>query len=599
MNESNRARIPVRPLPYSDRDLAMTRELVIDYDKGNIYITDKDDPTLLIDITKLIADSYLSNINGDNTNVTINGEIYNLAELLAELKRNKITILNSADSMAAPASVNYDHASISIQNNVVSMFGFEEASNFSTPMKLDNQLVWKNPEDMGDPSEPTPGANINVIDIMPTNDYIILYNKPYQYTRIITSPRSNFLIKLPLSMPKFSRLRWRIDTDIQLSLSFPSNIIWIDDDIMATPVQKLITAGHSYLIDMETWDFGATWVVTKASMFPLYAESAGTELPPNQTYLIDDNGALLAESENVLLVTGEDGSGASSRATFRDGVIQEVPTLMPRTSEAVAIMSLAAEPRSSGYYIKKLTDLVEIDSVNSSTDKIFLNKDGSPVQAPADAVATKVSSANDVPYTNGGVTSVAEALDKLLHTPTTVSFTYSAPAVQQKGVVLKSWQFRWEFSKEVKSISINGTNLAPTTRAYTESADISANKNYTFVYSDGVDTYTKTVSVKFLNGIYYGTSASTDYNTDLINSLTKKLQENNKIDFSVNAGDGQYIYYACPVSYGQPVFIINGLEVVYNKMIDFDFINSNGYSERYAIYRSTYPGLGLTKITSK
>lgn len=598
MNESNRARIPVRPLPYSDRDLAMTRELVIDYDKGNIYITDKDDPTMLIDITKLIADSYLSNINGDKTNVTINGEVYNLADILTELKQNKITILNSADTQAVPASVNYDHNSVSIKDNMVSLYGFTDAPNFSTPMKKDNVLVWLTPEDSGDPSEPTPGANINVIDISPTNDYIILYNKPFQYTKITTSPRSNFLIKLPLSMPKFSRLRWKIDTDVQLSLSFPSNIIWIDDDIMATPVQKLIAAGHSYLIDLETWDFGTTWMVTTALMFPLYAESAGTELPPNQTYLVDDGGALIAESENVLLVTGENTNTASVAATYKNGVMQEVPTIMPKTSEAVSLMLLGA-PRAAGYYIKKITDLTEVDNVDSSADKIFLNKDGAPVQAPADAVATKVSSANDVPYTNNGVNSVAEALDKLLHTPTTVTFSYSAPIVQQKGVVLRSWQLRWEFSKEVKSISINGTNLAPTTRAYTESVDLSANKTYTFVYSDGVETYTKTVTVKFLNGIYYGVSASTDYNTDLINSLTRKLQENNKIDFSVNAGDGQYIYYACPVSYGQPVFIINGLEVVYDKMIDFDYINTDGYSERYAIYRSTYPGLGLTKITSK
>lgn len=210
-----------------------------------------------------------------------------------------------------------------------------------------------------------------------------------------------------------------------------------------------------------------------------------------------------------------------------------------------------------------------------------------------------MSSAGDVPYENAGVTNVEEALDKLLHTPTTVSFTYSAPPIQQKGVILKSYQIRWEFSKAVQSISMNEVALAITARSYTEEDDISADKTYKFVYSDGIESYNKDIPIRFYNGIYYGVSTSIDYNADLINSLTKKLQTSNRIDFTVNAGAGQYIYYACPTSYGQPIFTINGLDVIYDKMIEFNFTNSNGHVEKYAIYRSTYAGLGALNISSR
>lgn len=366
MNESSMARIPVRPLPYADKDLAMTREIIIDYDKGNIFISDKDDPSILIDITKLIADSYLSNINGDNTNVTINGEVYNLAELLTELKRNKITILNSADSQAIPASVNYDHDSVSIEDNVVSLFGFKAAANNSKPMKKDGALVWLSPEDQGDPGEPKPGANINVIDIIPTNNSIVLYAKPFMNTTIVTSPITSFLMKLPKSQPKFARIKWKLDTAIALSLSFSSNMTWIDDDIMGTPVEKRITAASTYLIEMETWDFGETWIVISSLLFPIFTTSEA-DLPAGHTYLTDNDGALLAYEDNVLLVTGEE---AGAAAAYHNGVVKQIPTLMPKTTESIANGSRGS------YFIKKITDLQTVDSVDSSIDKLFLNKSG-------------------------------------------------------------------------------------------------------------------------------------------------------------------------------------------------------------------------------
>lgn len=591
MNESTMARIPVRPLSYDDRDLALPRELVIDYSEGNIFITDKEDPSILIDITKLIAESYLSNINGDNTTVTINGEKYNLSELLTLLKNNSIEILNAAGNVAVPADVNYDHVSVTIKDNIVSLFGFGDAGNHATPMKKDGQLVWISPEDTADPSEPKPGANINVIDISPTNDSLILYNKPFMYTNITTTPMSGFLVRLPLSMPMYSRMRWKVDTAIQLTLSFPTNMVWIADDVMGIPLQKIIAANNSYIIEMETWDFGATWIVTESIMLPIFKESEESDLPTGYTYLVDDGGALLSDDEGNLLVLDD----AESAVSF-----SEVPTVMPRTA---ALMALGASARSNSYYIKKITDLVVADSVDSDNDKIFLNQNGSPKQAPASSVATKVSSAGDVPYTNDsvpGANSVAEALDKLLHTETSVSFTYSTSTTQQKGAVLQSFQIRWEYSKsEISSQSIDGVNIAKSLRAYTESEDISSNRTYKFMYDDGIETYTKNISIRFLNGIYYGTSSSTAYNAQLINSLTRRLQDTNKGEFTVNAKAGEYIYYACPVSYGTPTFTINGLDVLYNNMIEFDYVNSDGYTERYAIYRSTYSGLGTTKITSR
>lgn len=254
MRESSIARIPVRPLPYSDRDIAMTREIIIDYDKGNIYITDKDDPTILIDITKLIADSYLSNINGDNTSVTINGEVYNLSELLSELKKNKIEILNSADAISVPADVNYDHRSVTVDGVLVSIYGFMKAPNLSTPRKVDGQLVWDSPK--GDDLEPTPGASDNVITVIPTNDHIVLYAKPGVYTHLTAALEPLYHIEMPTSQPRYAHFAWRLDSEVISTIKFPANIEWVTTEVAS------IIAKRSYIFNIETWDYGVTWIIS-------------------------------------------------------------------------------------------------------------------------------------------------------------------------------------------------------------------------------------------------------------------------------------------------------------------------------------------------
>ena len=72
-------RIPIRPLALKDKDLASTKELLIDNLGDNptyhIFITDDKDRTKLIDITNLIIKEILfPTVNADNMQVTIEGE---------------------------------------------------------------------------------------------------------------------------------------------------------------------------------------------------------------------------------------------------------------------------------------------------------------------------------------------------------------------------------------------------------------------------------------------------------------------------------------------------------------------------------------------
>ena len=70
------ARIPVIPLPYKDKELAVEKEIVIKYghddEYPNIYIVDENDKTKLWDITKGIVES-IKGSPGDDFTVVIDG----------------------------------------------------------------------------------------------------------------------------------------------------------------------------------------------------------------------------------------------------------------------------------------------------------------------------------------------------------------------------------------------------------------------------------------------------------------------------------------------------------------------------------------------
>ena len=70
-------RIPLKPLPYSKKDLAQCKELLIDYDENksyHIYIVDPSDRTKLIDLSQIIIDELYPDASTNANNFRINIE---------------------------------------------------------------------------------------------------------------------------------------------------------------------------------------------------------------------------------------------------------------------------------------------------------------------------------------------------------------------------------------------------------------------------------------------------------------------------------------------------------------------------------------------
>lgn len=123
--------------------------------------------------------------------------------------------------------------------------------------------------------------------------------------------------------------------------------------------------------------------------------------------------------------------------------------------------------------------------------------------------------------------------------------------------------------------------------------DISANTTFKAIATDKRGhKITESKSLYFYNGVYTGVGAE---NIE-ISSLTKTLQSNKNKTFTVTAGKGEYIYYACPTRYGTPIFKVGGFEGGFELIYSGDFTNSSGYTESYQLWRSVNVNLGTITV---
>lgn len=186
--------------------------------------------------------------------------------------------------------------------------------------------------------------------------------------------------------------------------------------------------------------------------------------------------------------------------------------------------------------------------------------------------------------------------------PQITSFTNNKNTVE-KGTTITEITFNWKCNKEMKTIMLDAESITPTslTTKTLSGQNITTNKTWTLKVTDEKGAVaSKTTSVTFLNGVYYGTTtAPEEYNNDFLLTLTKNLQANKVKTFTDTAQEGEYFFYAVPSSYGAVSFNVGGFDGGFTKVSTFNFQNASGFSENYDVYKSDNPSLGKQTITCK
>lgn len=194
------------------------------------------------------------------------------------------------------------------------------------------------------------------------------------------------------------------------------------------------------------------------------------------------------------------------------------------------------------------------------------------------------------------ISSVKDALDKLLYFDLSISLSSSVATTLEKGFVVEAVVFNWTYNKEIVSQTFMSIPLDKNGRNYRYTTEFSTNKTFTLTANDGVKNFSKSISFSFLNGRYWGVSNVSEYNSDFIKTLSKELSSSRNKTFTVNCGEGQHIFYCIPTNFGTPTFTVGGFSGGFSKVSTIQYSNIHGHVESYDIWKSTNSNLGNTTV---
>lgn len=188
-----------------------------------------------------------------------------------------------------------------------------------------------------------------------------------------------------------------------------------------------------------------------------------------------------------------------------------------------------------------------------------------------------------------------EQLDSIMN-PFNMNLSVS-PNVAELGSILSNVRLNWNYNKEIVSQTLNGKVIDKDIRTMIDDSIVNANKTYTLVATlKNGEQKNKSTQLSFMNGVYYGVSNRSEYNSAFILSFTKVLTNSRGRTITVDANTDEYIYYCLPTRLGDCTFSVGGFVGGFAKVDTIDFANQNGYVEKYSIWRSDNKGLGRTQV---
>lgn len=237
----------------------------------------------------------------------------------------------------------------------------------------------------------------------------------------------------------------------------------------------------------------------------------------------------------------------------------------------------------------------------------FLRGDGTWAETvgsivETDDTLTKEGHAADAKITGDKISAIEATIADILYEPITITSFSNNVGTVEMGTTVTDVTLSWELNKEATSLTLDGVEQSTAASGDTALTrlGITANTSWTLTATDERNaTATKSTGLTFLNGVYYGVAADASIDSAFVQALTKKLQGSKSITFTVSAGEGEYIYFALPTSYGAPTFNVGGFDGGFSKVAEFEYTNIKNYTQSYAVWKSDNANLGDTTVTVK
>lgn len=195
-------------------------------------------------------------------------------------------------------------------------------------------------------------------------------------------------------------------------------------------------------------------------------------------------------------------------------------------------------------------------------------------------------------------------MDLALHEHAKIISVVITPSISEIGSTIKP-KILVRYDRTPSSITVTSDGKQVFNKTYDESIleeeislneDIRSDTKYEILILDNLNhSDQKECTTKFYNGVYYGASSSVQE----IQNMSRYLQATVACKFNVDAGANEYIWYACPLKYGDPEFSVGGFDGGFSLYKTVNFTNLNGYTEMYQIWRSDNRNLGKQTVIVK
>lgn len=189
-----------------------------------------------------------------------------------------------------------------------------------------------------------------------------------------------------------------------------------------------------------------------------------------------------------------------------------------------------------------------------------------------------------------------------LYTPISASLSNNVGTVE-KGVTVTSVGLSWSINKTETSQSLNQGigSLGIGSRSFVHTpVMLTSDTTYTLTCSDGTQTTNTSSTVAFRSRRWWGTDFNPTATSGLILALdNNEFSTTRAKSFTVN-GEGEYIYYAYPASFGLATFTVNGLLNTAWTLTVVSHTNASGHTENYNVYRTNtvQNGTGINIVVS-
>ena len=201
------------------------------------------------------------------------------------------------------------------------------------------------------------------------------------------------------------------------------------------------------------------------------------------------------------------------------------------------------------------------------------------------------------------IANVEEALDKIIEKlyyvePSIDSFTADKALDNEIGTVINSITFNWVLNKQISSQSLTGIlNLESTDRTATYSTPLSTNKTFTLSVTDGQNTASASKAYRFMPKVYCGVAGIATYDSAFVVALGGTLKTSKVGTYTKNVGANEYMYIACPTSYGKPSVVkIGGFDTELTDCGTISVTNESGYTQNYYLMRTPHDDTGSTTM---